>query len=324
MKHKNFLIRFLTAIIILSIIFLFPGAPGRAEAAGKKSVIVSFYPLFIHAVNVAGDKMNMDILLPPGVGVHDFNCKPSDIKKIAAADLLIVNGAGLDNFALKIAENYRQSGLKTADASYGVELISAAGGEICAGHDHAGHAHEGNAALIDPHTWLSPKNAVIQVNNIAAALSGIDPENASYYRTNADTYIKMLEEIDKTAVRKLSPFKGLKFIVFHGSFAYFARDYGLVQDSIADAFGNAPKPSKIKEIYDIIKKENIKFLVTEPGFRNKEITALREQYALETIELDPMGMYAPAKSADFYYIEIMKSNIDKLAAAFEKAGTVKK
>jgi len=322
MKNNNFSISFLTAVIILTLLFLFPSAPERAEAAGK-SVIVSFYPLFIHTLNVAGDKMKVDILLPPGVSVHDFNCKPSDIKKIADADLLLVNGAGLDDFALKIAENYRQSGLKTADASYGVELISAAGGEVCAGHDHAGHAHEGNAGLSDPHTWLSPKNAVIQVKNIADALSGIDPENASYYGANAAAYIKMLDGLDKTAVEKLSPFKGLKFIVFHGSFAYFARDYGLVQDSIADSFGNAPKPSKIKEIYDIIKRENIKFLVAEPGFQNKEIKALSEQYALEIIELNPMGLYAPAKSADHYYIEIMKSNIDKLAAAFGKAGTVK-
>ena len=285
----------------------------------------SFYPIYVHALNIAGGKLKVDILLPPGAGIHDFNCKPSDIKKISDARLLLLNGAGLDDFALKIAENYRHAGLKTADASYGVELIAAAGGEACAGHDHAGHDHKGNAALSDPHTWLSLKNAAIQVNNITKAMSGIDPENAGYYRTNADAYLIRLAELDKAAAEKLYPYKGLKFIVFHGSFAYLARDYGMVQDSIADSFGNAPRPSKIKEIYDIIKNENIKFLVSEPGFQNKEIRALCEQYALDNIELDPMGSYAPApENARDHYIRTMKNNIDKLSAAFEKNAAVNK
>jgi zinc/manganese transport system substrate-binding protein len=327
MKLKNSSLKLLTAILSLSF-FLMPALAVLTTAAGaetaRKNVIASFYPLYVHAINIAGDKLKVDVLLPPGAGIHDFNCKPSDIKKISDAGLLLLNGAGLDDFALKIAENYRHAGLKTADVSYGVELISAAGGEACAGHDH-GNAHEGHAALSDPHTWLSLKNAAVQVNNIAGALSGIDPENAPYYRANADAYLIKLAELDKAAAEKLSPHKGLKFIVFHGSFAYLARDYGMVQDSIADSFGNAPKPSKIKAIYDIIKKENIKFLVSEPGFQNKEIRALCEQYVLDNIELDPMGSYAPApENARDHYIRTMKNNIEKLSAAFEKTAAVNK
>ncbi|HBC74093.1 MAG: hypothetical protein A2008_07290 [Candidatus Wallbacteria bacterium GWC2_49_35] len=327
MKVKNSSLKRLTAILALSFFFLaarafITPAEGVGETGGK-SVIASFYPIYVHAVNIAGDKLKIDILLPPGVGVHDFNCKPSDIKKIAGAALLIVNGAGLDDFALKIAENYRHAGLKTADASYGVELISAAGGEACSVHEQ-GHDHK-HGALSDPHTWLSLKNAAIQVNNITDALSGIDPENAAYYRTNAEAYLNKLAELDKAAAGILSPHKGLKFIVFHGSFAYLARDYGMVQDSIADSFGNAPKPSKIKEIYDIIKNENIKFLVSEPGFQNKEIRALCEQYALDNIELDPMGSYPPApENARDHYMLTMKNNIDKLSAAFAKSAAVNK
>lgn len=329
--HATAFAAFLAAMSIAAV----HGAYGRAEAASgaNKSVIASFYPLYVHLLNIAGDRASVEVLLPPGAGVHDFSCKPSDIKKVAGSALVVVNGAGLDAFAVKIAENYAGAGLKIADASYGVELItiSDAAASRCAGHAHVGDesvAHgvsNKNGAgprLCDPHTWLSPKNAITQIKNIAGAMSGVDPSNSSFYEANAAAYIKKIEELDGFAVEKLAPFKGSKFIVFHGSFAYFARDYGLAQDSIADAFGNAPKPSRIKEIYDAIKKENIKFLVAEPGYQNKEIKALSEQYALDIIELDPMGSYDANRTAGAerdYFIDTMKSNIVKLSAAFEKA-----
>ncbi len=290
-----------------------------AEAA-EKSVIATFYPLYVHTLNICGDKIKVDVLLPPGISIHDFNCKPSDIKKIAGAGLMIVNGASADDFALKIAQNYTE--LKVIDASYGVELLSSEG--LCC--EHGGHsrceqreyaADRGNE-LYDPHTWLSMKNALIQVNNILNALCEINPENAEYYKQNAAEYIKKIEYFHRSAAEKLSPFKGSKFIVFHGSFAYFARDYGLTQDSIADVFGNAPKPSKIKEIYDVIKKENIKFLVSEPGYQNKEIKALSEQYSLQVIELDPMGLYKPSGDIKDYYIQTFNKNVNNLVSAFNK------
>jgi ABC-type Zn uptake system ZnuABC Zn-binding protein ZnuA len=309
-------------IIFLSAAFFTPAFLSlRAAAAAEKSVIATFYPLYVHALNICGDKIKVEVLLPPGVGIHDFNCKPSDIKKIAGASLMIINGASLDDFALKIAKNYTD--LKIADASYGVELITS-DGAACehGGHDHSQHhehAPKAGGELYDPHTWLSMKNAVIQVNNILRALCEIDPENAEYYKQNAAEYIIKIEYTHKKTAEKLSPFKGSKFIIFHGSFAYFARDYGLTQDSIADVFGNAPKPSKIKEIYDTIKKENIKFLVSEPGYQNKEIKALSEQYSLEVIELDPMDLYKPSGDIKNYYIETADKNVNSLASAFNKA-----
>jgi len=305
-------------------------ASASGEDVGKKTVIATFYPLYIHLLNIAGDKVKAELLLSPGVSIHDFNCKPSDIKKISGADLMILNGASLDDFAMKFAVNYAGSGLKTVDASYGVELISASCDSGCAhGHESEkspGHSHGGaQNAPSDPHTWISLKNAALQVDNILKALCETDPANAGFYSENAAAYVKAIAGLDKYASEKLAPFKGSKFMVFHGSFAYFARDYSLVQSSIADVFGNAPKPSKIKEVYDLIKAGEVKFLISEPAYQNKEIKALAEQYSLSVIELDPMGSYKadaaskPGASEKSYYMDVMKSNIDKLAEAFSGA-----
>ncbi len=305
-------------------------ASAAGDNAGKKTVIATFYPLYIHLLNIAGDKIKAELLLSPGVSIHDFSCKPSDIKKISGADLMILNGASLDDFAMKFAVNYAGSGLKTIDASYGVELISASCDGGCShGHEgekSSGHAHGGAPnAPSDPHTWISLKNAALQVNNILKALCETDPANAGFYSENAAAYAAALAGLDKYAGEKLAPFKGSKFMVFHGSFAYFARDYSLVQSSIADVFGNAPKPSKIKEVYDLIKAGEVKFLISEPAYQNKEIKALAEQYSLSVIELDPMGSYEAGTASKTganeknYYLDVMKSNIDKLAVAFSGA-----
>ncbi len=348
--YRCFLISFIGVIIfIITHFFLHEKHAAFAGNKFEKNVIISIYPLYIHALNISGGKLKIDILLPSGVNVHDFSCRPSDIKKIAESKLIIVNGASADDFAIKIAGNYDH--LKIIDASYGIELIHAAG-HTC-GHAH-NHAHENNGhkhnnefnhnknngitsngshikantnpdGLYDPHTWLSLKNAVIQVNNITKAFCELDPENTEFYRKNAARYIGEINVIQNNAEIKLAPYKNSKFIIFHGSFAYFARDCGLIQESIADSFGNAPKPSRIKEIYDTINNNGIKFLVSEPGFQNKEITALQEQYSLETIQLDPMGLYEPAGEIEKYFIETMNENINKLADAFKKnSAAVKK
>jgi len=316
-KFNNQLsVLFLIAFIIFSHLF------SSAAFAAKKKIIVTFFPLYVHVLNIAGDRLEIDLLLPPGVSAHDYNCKPSDIKKLASASLLIANGASFDNFASRMAESASNPSLKIIDASYGVELIGASGcAHECADEScHEGEHRSEGEKLPDPHTWLSLTNAVVQVNNITLALCEIDPDGASSYKESAAKYLLAIAELEKLAQEKLSLYKSNKFIVFHGSFAYFSRDYGLIQSSIADSFGNSPKPSKIKEIYDLIKKDGIKFLVAEPAYQNKEIKVISEEYKLEVIELDPMCFYRSASDAKSYFLNVMKDNISKLASAFERAG----
>lgn len=305
-------------VLFFLLIFFFAAA-SQVAAAGMPRAVAVFYPLYIHALNVAGDRFEVDVLLPPGAAIHDFAPKPSDISKIAAAAVVIKNGAGLDDFVDKMAKG---SGGAAAivDSSYGVELID--GGCDCArkesGDSHAEAAHAA-AHSADPHTWLSLENAVAQVANIAEGLSKADPKNAAYYGENARAYSEKLRTLKKNAASRLAPFRGRKFMVYHGPFSYFAREFGLVQYSIADSAGNAPSPSKIAAVYDTIKKDRITFLVSEPAYQNRQVQSLAEELGLAVIELDPVESYPSGTSpgAD-YFIDRMKTNIEKLAAAFEK------
>ncbi|MEZ7892963.1 MAG: zinc ABC transporter substrate-binding protein [Candidatus Wallbacteria bacterium] len=299
--------------------------------AAPKNVILTFFPLYIHALNIAGDKLNIEILLPPGVGIHHFSAKPSDLKKIAAADIVIKNGAGLDDFVNKLIESSGNTKITVIDASEGIETIKGQASCSECSHsrtdvinpndekdNHAGeHSHAAEAAS-DPHTWISVKNSIKQSDNILNALIKCDPANAEYYKKNAAEYTAKLKELDKYTEEKLKNFKGRKFIVYHGPFAYFAKDYSLEQYSIAGITGTAPAPSKLKEIYDIIKNEKIKFLVSEPAYRDREIKAISEELKLFVTELDPVETYSKKEDFKNYFIDRMKENADKLSEAFNR------
>jgi len=296
--------------------------------AASKNVIVTFFPLYIHALNIAGDKINIEILLPPGVGIHHFSAKPSDLKKIASADIIIKNGAGLDEFVNKLIESSGNNKVASIDASAGIETIKGQSNCTECLHEHdkvnnpseEKHEHEHSAGELagDPHTWISVKNSIKQVENILNALVKSDPQNAEFYKKNAAEYIVKLNELDKYIENKLKGFKDRKFIVYHGPFAYFAKDYGLNQFSIAGITGTAPAPSKLKEIYDVIKKDKIGFLVSEPAYRDREIKAISEELKLSVIELDPVETYNKKEDFKNYFIDKMKENADKLFDAFNR------
>ncbi len=299
--------------------------------AVPKNVIVTFFPLYIHTLNIAGDKLNVEILLPPGVGIHHFSAKPSDLKKIAAADIAIKNGAGLDDFVNKLIESSGNTKITVTDASEGIETIKGQSSCSECSHSHTNvtnpnedknghadkHSHASEAAG-DPHTWISVKNAIKQTENILNSLIKCDPSNAEYYKKNAAEYTAKLKELDKYTEEKLKNFKGRKFIVYHGPFAYFAKDYGLEQHSIAGITGTAPAPSKLKEIYGTIQNDKIKFLVSEPAYRDREIKAISEELKLFVTELDPVETYSKKEDFKNYFIDRMKENADKLSEAFNR------
>lgn len=321
MRFKKFAVILSGAIVFaLATLAAFPIAANAGGGTGKApAVLTTFFPLYVHALNVAGSFASVEVVLPSGVGIHDFRPKPSDMIKFTKATLVVKNGAGLDEFVVKMAEGSGNSKLKMIDASAGANPIM--GGSCSHSEkDGGGHAHGSEcshgAGDIDPHTWLSIRNAVIQVNNITAALCEADPANRDGYLKNAEAYKAKLEELDGYAKKALEKHKGRRFIIYHGPFSYFARDYGLVQSSIADMAGNAPTPAKLKEIYDIVKKDGIKFIVSEPAYSDNEIKNLAGQLDLRIVVMDPVESYDKNARAEDHFILRMRSNIDTLAASF--------
>lgn len=194
-----------------------------AAAAPRPSIVTSFFPLYCWAVNVAGTNAVVENLLPPRAEPHDYAFTIGDARKLTAADLIVVNGLGLEGWLPKFLKSSPDSRTRVVKISDGlkVQLIA---GEHQHGHDHADHDESDHA---NPHLWLDPQLAAHGVSNILVALQRVDPAHAAVYARNAQAYLATLQKLDADIRQSLAGATNRALVTYHDAFPYFARRYGL-------------------------------------------------------------------------------------------------
>ncbi len=282
-------------------------APKQEAPHGKIYVLTTFFPLYDFTRQVGGDRITVENLLPRGVGPHEFQLKPEDAKKLQNANLLIINGLGLEEWVKEIVQSNKN--LKMIDTSQGVAALAKLRG-ISLDKETLGK----NVSQ-DPHIWLSPKRAMIQVRNIEKALIEADPQNRSYYEQNAKVYLEKLSELDKTFEQEIKGFHRKEFIAFHKAFHYLAADYGLNQVAVFEEFpGKEPPPQALVLIIKSIKAYNIKALFSEPQFSPRIVERIATDLHIQVYELDTL------ETGDFdheHYIPMMLKNLETLKKALD-------
>lgn len=288
-------------------LWLVPGFDCHARIA----ILTTFAPVHCFALNVAGDAANVSVLVPPNAGPHDYSFSPADIQKIAKADVLIMNGVGLESWLQRGIKSAGRKDLLVVDTSGGINLITGLDVRPLPGvHSEP----DPDAGGPNPHIWLSPINAIKQVENIRDALVSRDLANAETYRANADAFIKRLNDLDaqiRTATGSL-PNKNL--ITFHDTFPYFARDYGFHVVATFEEFpGKEPSPRAIEQLRKIIAAGNVSALFSEPQYSPKAMQVIGKEFKVPVVQLDPME--TGDGSMDFYE-RVTRKNLDALVAAF--------
>lgn len=231
---------------------------------------------------IAGDRVTLTVLMPPGVDPHDYEMTPADMRVVGDADLILKNGIGLDDF---LDSNIEAAGgsAEIAIVTEGIDLVE---GGHSHGHDEDddhGHAHDddddhGHAydddghghdhGEYDAHVWHNPANAMIMVDNIVDALSSADPDNAGDYRENGDAYKVVLEETDAEIREMLAeiPEENRKLVTTHDAFGYFIQAYdfefiGAVIPAVST--GSEPSARDIADLSDLIREENVRAIFAE-------------------------------------------------------------
>ena len=198
-------------LVVLGAAALTLAAPARAQtsAQGRIDVVASFSILGDFVRNVGGDRVSVTTLVGPGGDVHVYTPAPADAKKVADAQLLIVNGLGLEGWLPRLVQS---SGGKA-------KMITAT----------KGIAPRELGTDADPHAWQSVVNAKIYVDNIRDALVARDPAGAAIYRANADAYLAKLDALDREVRASVAriPAGQRKVISTHDAFGYFAAAYGI-------------------------------------------------------------------------------------------------
>lgn len=274
----------------------------QTEDSSKIQAIASFYPLYDFAKEVGKDKVDVQLLVPSGVEPHDWEPTIHDVQLIQKSNLIIINGIGFENWVDSLEElNYSGN---IVDTSEGILILDSG---IIDEHEADEHRHQSG----DPHIWLNPVLAKIQVQNIADAFTQQDPENQEFYQTNAKNYIKKLDNLDNKIRNELSTCNR-DFIAFHDAFSYFADEYDLQQHTIITSNDPHAEPTAktLEKVINTARELQIQVIFTEETVDTRISNVIANEIGGKILILSPIEI-----GADGNYISRMTQNLNNLKEA---------
>lgn len=315
-------------IPVLCIILAGILANNAAAEEKKLKVVATIFPVYDFSRQIGTDKIELTMLLPPGVEAHTFSPTPKDVMNISSADVFVYTGKYMEPWAEKMLKGIGNKNLLVIDASRNIELS-----EEDDDHDHKKDSHkhddkhkhekhsEHHHAGKDPHIWLDPLLAQTMVKQIAEGFSSKDTANKDSYIKNADDYSAKLAELDKQNRETLGGCK-IRTILYAGHFAfgYFAKRYGLTHVSPYKGFSPdaAPGARSIAELTEKITELGAKTVYYEEMIEPKVAKVIVEKTDAEMVLLH--GAHNLAKE-DFEkgitYLSIMQDNLKKLKTGLQ-------
>lgn len=278
--------------------------------SGKTKVVTTFLPIYLFTKAVAGDVADVEILVPPGTEVHEYQATPANVKAIATANVLVKNGLGLEEFLKNTVKNAQNNKLTEIDASKGIKPLNEISPVVKTAQEEKDHDDE--HAQGNPHLWLDPVLAKQQVTNIRDGLIAADPANKAIYEANAAVYIKELEILNSEFQQTLQKTPSCTFITFHDAFPYLAKRYNLKQVAVVQIPEDQLSPTDVQNAVNAVKKYKVKALFSEPGVDNKLLTSLSKDLKLTLQTLDSLET---GEKDPQYYFKAMKANLQTLQTA---------
>lgn len=289
----------------------------------KVQVSASFYPMYDFAQKIGGDRVEVSCLVTAGTEPHDWEPSTTDIAKLSNADVLVYNGAGMEHWIDDTLASLSSSHLVAVEASKGVTLRELS--EEADEHEHAHEEHaEGNHddhnhdhSGTDPHVWLNPQNAKIEMGNIRDALIQADPDGADVYRANYDKWAAECDTLDNEFKTGLANVAQRSIVVSHEAFGYLCDAYNLTQMPIEGIEADSePDAKEMAEIAEFVKEHNVKTIFSEELVSPKVAQAIAQETGAQTAELNPVeGLTDEQLAAGEDYFSTMRDNLTALKEA---------
>ena len=273
-------------------------APQKNGVTTETKITASFYPLYVMLMNITenvpGIKLNL--MAPADTGcLHHYHLSPADMKLVQDTDIMVVNGAHMEEFMDKILDTLDPSSIVTAT---------------------------GDWPLVDenPHVWVSPAGAIHQVEQITAGLCALDTANSQLYQQNAATYIAKLQDLRSTMVSELQPFAGASLITFHEAFPYLAQEFNFsLEGSIEREPDSEPTAKELVETINLIKEVQANgkplALFAELNYASSAAEVIAKETGLTVHQLDPAVTGILDKDA---YLRAMEYNTTILKEALTR------
>ncbi|MBP7811534.1 MAG: zinc ABC transporter substrate-binding protein [Candidatus Moranbacteria bacterium] len=282
-------------------------------------VVASFFPYAEFARAVAGGSALVTTLVPSGVEPHDFEPTPRDMEKLYQADVVILNGAGIDAWAEKLMPELERRGVRIVRMVDFMDPLSAhkesRESEISDGDEYDDHEESG----LDPHFWLDPVLAEIQIQRIEEAFSEVNPAHQAQYESRREEVIEALHALDQEYVSGLRTCRLRTVVTAHDAFTYLAKRYTLEVVSIAGLSPNAePSPGRLVEITRLVRERDIRYIFFETLSSPKLSETLAREAGIGTLVFNPIegGMIREDGSSETYF-NLMRQNLTQLRTALE-------
>lgn len=293
---------------------------------GKVNVVTTFYPIYEFAQMIGGEDAHVINLLPVGVEPHDWTPRSQEIVNTSKAQLFMYNGAGLEGWVpgfLKALD--KDSEVKAVEVSKGVKLIESDSDDA---HDHDEESSTEKSSTentdvdqhhIDPHTWVSPKSAIVMAENIKNSFIEVDPTHQSQYEQRYQELNDKLVELDRRFESELAKMPNKEIVVSHQAFGYLTRDYGLTQHSIMGLSPDAePRAQDLVNLANIVKEEGIKYIFFEELVSDRLAKTLAGEAKVETMVLNPIeGLTKKQEQNKDNYFTLMEKNLQNLIIALK-------
>lgn len=266
-----------------------------ARADAKIAVLASIKPVHSLVAAVMKGVGTPTLLVDGTASPHTFRLKPSDARKLQNSNVVFWIGHDFETFLVKPLNSIGANVVS-------VELAATKGltrhivrSNVAFKHDHAGHSnahgdHGGPPERIDMHLWLDPSNAILMTVEIVKRLSIANPENQAIYQANGDALKKNLAELQGNVMKALASLSQKRFIVFHDSFQYFEKRFGLQAAGAIVVSPDIPLGAKqVQKISTSIKNNAVTCVFSEPQFSSKIVESLTKNSNIQSQVLDPLG-----------------------------------
>jgi len=283
------------AVLLLMGMGLQPLPAIEALADSRLSVFVSIAPQAYFLEKIGGERVDVNVMVRPGANPATYEPRPAQMAALSKSPVYFAVGVPFEDIWLKkiAASNPDMLIVRTDSGIRKVEMV---------GHHHedrtphvtgAGNGRSGiesdqHRGSPDPHIWLSPPLVKIQAGHILQALTQIDPVHRSDYRRNYRQFVRELDTLHGRLQTIFSDKAGQAFMVFHPSWGYFSRTYGLRQIPI-EIEGKNPKPAQLKTLIDRAAADNIKIIFAQPQFSAKSARLIAREIGGQVVFADPLS-----------------------------------
>lgn len=297
--------KILAIVLVFLVVFLSGCNVSEFDENDKNVIVTSFYPVYIFTLNLIDgiDGVEVFRMAENNTGcLHDYTLTAKDAKMLSDADVLVINGAGMELFVEDLYKTVEK--LPVIDSSEGIELIC----NDSHAHDHEEESHAGHDHnhSVNSHIWLSVGNAKMQVLNIKNGLVKAFPQYENQISLNCGEYLKRLDALDKQIKENYSVPEGKRIVTFHRAYDYMARDMGLeIAACIESDDGKEPSTKRLAQLCDEMREQNIKALFTESDYSGSAADIAASEIGARVYALNPVLKGEEKLTA---YEEIMLEN----------------